>query len=472
MGEQGPQGEIGPQGTQGDAGCPGPQGDQGPMGPTGLKGNTGATGAAPAIAIGNVSSGLIPEVTADQADTGITLNFILPIGPTGPQGDQGIQGEQGPQGAMGNTGPKGDTGAVPIVTVGTVISGSNADVKAISTEDGVSLDFTLPAGPTGPAGEKGDAGPQGEPGDTGPRGLTGASPTIGVGGVTSGDNPEVTADPTAAGIELNFVLPVGPAGPQGEKGDPGEQGPQGNQGDTGPQGPVGAVPTVEVGTVSSGNDADVKANPTENGVTLDFVLPIGPVGPKGDQGLIGETGPQGEKGITGPTGATGPAPEISVSEDTAMSYKLSFKSGQQEIVSSNLRQAIEYHNADLSTTGRTLNVTIGKLVLIYAYVNTSSISIAIRPANLSQSVLADIRRTSIYDSASIESQTNNDTKVSASLTLDGTVYSQSQETHWMRIRQQDPDSGLWSMCEVTSFISARGARTSVCVEWLYTDCSF
>lgn len=42
----------------------------------------------------------------------------------------------------------------------------------------------------------------------------------------------------------------------------------------------------------------------------------------------------------------------------------------------------------------------------------------------------------------------------------------------MRIRQRDPDSQLWSMCEVRTFASQGGARTSICVEWLYMQASF
>ena len=155
-----------------------------------------------------------------------------------------------------------------------------------------------------------------------------------------------------------------------------------------------------------------------------------------------------------------------------MSYKLGFKTADQEIISSNLRVMAESHNVDLSKAGSSVNITIGKLVLIYAYADTSSIRINIRAVDTAVPVLADIRRTSIYDGSAIDSQTNNDIKVSASVSLDSTVYSQSQETHWMRIRQQDPVSSLWSMCEVTTFASARGARTSVCIEWIYTDSSF
>lgn len=297
-------------------------------------------------------------------------------------------------------------------------------------------------------------------------------PEIAVGSVTSGDEASVTADAKESQIMLNFVLPVGPAGPQGEQGEQGIQGPQGEKGETGPQGPTGPAPVIAVGSVAGGTDAAVTANPTEDGVSLDFVLPVGPTGLQGERGLQGEKGVQGEKGDTGPTGPTGPSPEITVEEDTPTSYKLSFESSGQNVTSPNLKYKIESYNMNLSAPGSTKDIPIGKLILTYAYADSSSIRISIRAADAAVPVQADIRRTSIYDSAAIESQTNNDTKVSGVLSLDSTVYSQSQETHWMRIRQQDPDSKLWSMCEVITFASARGARTSACIEWLYTDSSF
>ena len=43
-------------------------------------------------------------------------------------------------------------------------------------------------------------------------------------------------------------------------------------------------------------------------------------------------------------------------------------------------------------------------------------------------------------------QTNNSTTISVLLSLGSIVYSLSKETHWIRIRQKDPDIDAWSMC--------------------------
>lgn len=300
-------------------------------------------------------------------------------------------------------------------------------------------------------------------GSTGPQGPQGETPTVTIGSVSSGDTADVTGNNTETGISLDFVLPVGPQGLQGEKGD------------TGAQGPQGSTPTVAVGSVTSGDTASITENDTETGISLDFILPVGPQGPQGEKGDTGAQGPQGEKGDTGaqgPQGEAGSSPDITVSESTPTSYKVTFKTDTQEITSPNLKVNPECYNVNLSATGSSTNIPIGKLILTYQNTSATSIRFSVRAADAAVPILADIRRTSIYDGSSIESQTNNNATISGTLVIDDLIYSMSQEMHWTRIRQQDPDSGLWSMCEVRTFASQGGARTSVCVEWFYTNASF
>ena len=42
----------------------------------------------------------------------------------------------------------------------------------------------------------------------------------------------------------------------------------------------------------------------------------------------------------------------------------------------------------------------------------------------------------------------------------------------MRIRQQDPVTKLWSMCEINSFLSAGGARCSIRIQWSEHDMAY
>lgn len=249
------------------------------------------------------------------------------------------------------------------------------------------------------------------------------------------------------------------------------------QGSPGPQGPAGAPgtqgdpPTVEIGEVVSGGNAQVTANPTDTGVSLDFVFPSGPKGDKGEKGEIGEQGPQGEQGETGSQGEAGEIPQMTVVENTKTSYKIRFKTSQQEFTSPNLKSNTECYNYNLSVVGSTANIPLENLTLVLK--NTSSISmrISVKPKTEGTSILADIRRASIYD-GTIDAQTNNNVLISSSLVLDDIVYTMSQEMHWIRLRQQDPKTKLWSMCEIKTFASQNGSRVTVCIEWLYTGTSF
>lgn len=72
----------------------------------------------------------------------------------------------------------------------------------------------------------------------------------------------------------------------------------------------------------------------------------------------------------------------------------------------------------------------------------------------------------------IEVQTFDNTTVSKSVVPDSLMYSRSEEEHSIKIRQQDPATKLWSLCEIHSFISANGARTSVWVQWSGTDVTY
>ena len=343
MGEQGPQGVTGPQGPQGERGCPGPMGEQGPQG------NTGSTGATPTVEVGTVSSGRTAQVIANNTDTGVSLDFVVPVGATGATGAQGETGAIGPTGAQG---AKGEAGAT---------------------------------GPTGVQGAKGETGATGPTGAQGAKGETGAT---------------------------------GPTGAQGAKGEAGATGPTGAQ------------------------------------------------GAKGETGAAGATGAQGIQGVTGQTS------NIAVAEDTPTSYKVSFKTDTQEITSPNLKSNVAYYNANLATLNSYIDIPLDNLTFTVANTSTTSVRMSVQPKVATTPVLADIRRTSIYDGASVESQTFNNTTVAAKLVIDDLVYSQSQEINWIRIRQQNPTTKLWSMCEIRTFISQGGARTTVCVEWIYTGASF
>jgi hypothetical protein len=57
----------------------------------------------------------------------------------------------------------------------------------------------------------------------------------------------------------------------------------------------------------------------------------------------------------------------------------------------------------------------------------------------------------------------------SSLSVDPTIYSTSNETNITMLRQQDPNTLLWSLYSIEMFASAGGAITTVWVNQLYVD---
>lgn len=84
--------------------------------------------------------------------------------------------------------------------------------------------------------------------------------------------------------------------------------PGGTTGPTGPTGPTGAdaeTPTLEIGTITTGDpgtEADASITGTAPNFILNLTIPQGPTGPAGEQGIQGITGPTGPTGPVGPTG--------------------------------------------------------------------------------------------------------------------------------------------------------------------------
>ena len=111
-------------------------------------------------------------------------------------------------------------------------------------------------------------------------------------------------------------------------------------------------------------------------------------------------------------------------------------------------------------------------MLTYQNTSATALRITAAPKDAAAPVLTDMRRTSIYNASTTETYTANNTVVSGRTVLDEIVYTNSQETHSMTIRQQDPVTKLWSLCELHSFLSAGGARVSVRIQWSEYDVTY
>ena len=239
------------QGPKGERGEQGPQGLQGAKGDKGEKGEKGD-----AFTYNDFTEEQLARLKGAKGDKG-------DVGPQGPQGlrgekgeqgvkgEQGLKGDTGPKGETGEQGAKGDTGTPATIKVGTVktgAAGTSVTVSNSGTASAAVFDFVIPRG------DKGDTGPQGLQGIQGATGATG---------------------------------PQGERGPQGLQGERGLQGLQGPKGNDGAAGAAGAAATIKVGVVTTGA-AGTAAKVTNSGTTsaavLDFVIPQGPKGDKGEQG--------------------------------------------------------------------------------------------------------------------------------------------------------------------------------------------
>ena len=121
------------------------------------------------------------------------------------------------------------------------------------------------------------------------------SATVAIGNVTTGQ-PGSQASVKNTGTKKDAVLDF--SIPQGQQGPKGDTGPQGPKGDTGPQGLKG-----DTGPQGPKGDTGPQGPKGDTG-------PQGPKGDTGPQGPKGDTGPQGPKGDTGPQGPKGDTGEV------------------------------------------------------------------------------------------------------------------------------------------------------------------
>lgn len=319
QGEQGPTGQTGPKGdtpnvTVGTTTTSDPGGDASvtknssstednaifdfviPRGEQGPQGNPGSDGKSPTVNVGTTTTGPAgsqASVTNSGTETDAVFNFTIPVGIQGQRGEKGDTGSvftpsvdadgiiswtnngglqnpssvniKGPKGDNGSPGSPGSSATITVGSTTTSDPGTSASVTNSGTSSAAIFNFTIPKG------EKGD------PGDNGLNGENGGyyQPSVSSGG----DLSWTPTDPN-----MPSVSSVNIKGPQGNQG---LQGPQGIQGVPGADGVDGISPTVSVGTTTTGqagSQAIVQNSGTETDVVLDFTIPRGIQGDKGDNG--------------------------------------------------------------------------------------------------------------------------------------------------------------------------------------------
>lgn len=265
----------------------------------GDKGEKGDSGKAATVSLGSFSTGEAgSEVVITNTGTSESAVFNFTI----PRGDQGLQGNEG------------KAATIEVGTVTTGEAGSNATVTNAGTTNAARFNFVIPRG------DKGEAGLDGN---------DGKAATIKLGTVTTG-KPGTSVQITNSGSEnaatFNFTIPRGETGLKGDKGDSGEAAtiqigsvttgnagtqatitnsgtnnaavlnftiPKGADGINGTNGKDGVAASIQVGTVTTGaagTNASVTNAGTPNAAKLNFTIPRGEVGAKGDDGYTPKKG--------------------------------------------------------------------------------------------------------------------------------------------------------------------------------------
>lgn len=132
----------------------------------------------------------------------------------------------------------------------------------------------------------------------------------------------------------------------------------------------------------------------------------------------------------------------------------------------------ESHLLNCSAMGHTAVYPCKALAIVMQYHSPDAVSLTLEVSDPFVSIKTDIHKICFFDHGALKSQS-----ISRKLEKDKIVYedilsNHSQEIHWIRVRQQNPLTQLWSMCEIRVFASDHGRRTSVCVEWFYVDIFF
>lgn len=163
----------------------------------GQDGAAGAPGQAATIDVGTTTTGAAgtnASVTNSGTSSAAVFNFTIPRGDTG---------------AAGQDGRDGNDGSAATITVGsttTGAAGTNASVSNSGTSSAAVLNFTIPRGDTGAAGQNGQDG---------------AAASVSVGTTTTlpaGSSATVTNSGTSSAAVLNFGIPKGDTGATGPAG--------------------------------------------------------------------------------------------------------------------------------------------------------------------------------------------------------------------------------------------------------------
>ena len=164
---------------------------------------------------------------------------------------------------------------------------------------------------------------KGQDGIPGINGQDGESPTLEIGNVSTLEPGSRATANVRLISENRYAIDLGI--PRGAKGQDGTGGGSGSV----------VNPTLEIGSVTSGEVASAEIVGDSPNYTINLVLPKGEKGeqgPQGKPGAKGEQGPQGERGLTGERGEQGEKGNDGVTPNITIGEVTTLEAGQQATV--------------------------------------------------------------------------------------------------------------------------------------------
>lgn len=134
-------------------------------------------------------------------------------------------------------------------------------------------------------------------------------------------------------------------------------------------------------------------------------------------------------------------------------------------------KAYEDFHFDMSSVGITKDIIIENLIYRLECIADNGNLRMYLGSNTGTNILTDFKRVGQYEGG-IEVNVQDNKQINAMTSIDDTIYSNSLELNVVRIRQQNPTTNKWSICDVRLFASAGSKRVDVFVDWIAKDIEY
>ncbi|MDR2202133.1 MAG: hypothetical protein LBP26_05155 [Clostridiales bacterium] len=112
-----------------------------------------------------------------------------------------------------------------------------------------------------------------------------------------------------------------------------------------------------------------------------------------------------------------------------------------------------------------MDIPVGYLTYRVSHSAGTDLSVSLKATTI-LNVLADVKKFAQFNAAGVESVSYDATVFNLNwVKIDSISYNRSNEYHVTRIRQQDPRTKQWMLCDVHLFSSDGANRVNAWVEW-------